>query len=43
MKCFYIETKTFRNIAKKKKKSVGGHQPFHGNFALFSPVPEGEK
>lgn len=31
--------KTFRNIA-KKKKSVGGHQLFHGDFSLFSSVPE---
>ena len=33
--------KTFRNIA--KKKSVGGHQLFHGDFSLFSSVPEGWK
>ena len=39
-KYLYTETKHFEIL---QKKSVGGHQLFHGYFSLFSSVLEGWK
>ena len=36
-----METKHLEIL--QKKKSVGGHQLFYGDFSLFSSVPEGWK